>query len=254
MPTSKNDNNRASPLAADLHPAYFAMVMATGIVSVAAQLRDGQPGANAAVAKYFLLRHALVLTLLRFVRYRDRLVADLLSHGQSVGFFTMVAATCVLGNQFVVVLPWPQVALTLWIVGIALWAIITYTVLTGLTVKSSKAVARRGHQRRLAGDRCRGPICVGSWRPDRAEPRRASRTGIVLRFDHVARRRNALYLDHLVDLLPLYFFRARSTTTGAALLDQHGRDGHFDARRNNPGPKCNRLAAFGRVAAASLSA
>jgi tellurite resistance protein TehA-like permease len=145
MSTSKNDNSRASPLAADLHPAYFAMVMSTGIVSVAAQLRAWPAAAQLLLwLNIFFYATLWALTVLRFVRYRDRLVADLLSHGQSVGFFTLIAATCVLGNQFVVVLPWPQVALTLWIVGIALWAIITYTVLTVLTVKSNKPSLAQG--------------------------------------------------------------------------------------------------------------
>jgi tellurite resistance protein TehA-like permease len=85
-----------------------------------------------------------VLTLLRFVRFRKRFLADLMDHGQSVGYFTLVAATCVLGNQFVVVLPRPQFAIALWIFGIALWAFITYAVLTVLTVKSKKPSLAEG--------------------------------------------------------------------------------------------------------------
>lgn len=145
MSTNKNDNNPASPLAADLHPAYFAMVMATGIVSVAAQLRGWPTVAQLLLwLNIFFYASLWALTLLRFVRYRDRLVADLLDHGRSVGFFTIVAATCVMGNQFVVVLPRPQIALALWIFGIALWAVITYTVLTVLTVKPNKPSLAEG--------------------------------------------------------------------------------------------------------------
>ena len=135
----KNKPKPTAPLAADLHPAYFAMVMATGIVSVAAQLRGWPAVAQALLWLNVFFYGALwALTLLRTVRYRDRVIADLLDHGRSVGFFTMVAATCVLGNQFIVVVPRPQIALGLWIFGIVLWAIITYTVLTILTVKHDK--------------------------------------------------------------------------------------------------------------------
>ena len=40
-----------------------------------------------------------MLNMVRLARFRDRMVADLLNHGRAVGFFTMVAGTCVLGSQ-----------------------------------------------------------------------------------------------------------------------------------------------------------
>jgi tellurite resistance protein TehA-like permease len=141
----KHDSKSVWLLSADLHPAYFAMVMATGIVSVAAQLR-GLPAIAQALLWANVLFYAVLwtLTLLRIVRHRDRFFADLMDHGRSVGFFTIVAATCVLGNQFVVVVPRPQVALGLWFAGIVLWAIITYSVLTILTVKPVKPTLADG--------------------------------------------------------------------------------------------------------------
>jgi tellurite resistance protein TehA-like permease len=128
-----------SAASADLHPAYFAMVMATGIVSIAAEL-GGLPSVALAlfwinVCAYFAL---WILTLVRIVRHRGRFLSDLFDHGRCVGFFTVVAATCVLGNQFVIVVPRPQFAVWLWSFGIALWAVTTYTVLTILTVKPEK--------------------------------------------------------------------------------------------------------------------
>jgi tellurite resistance protein TehA-like permease len=115
------------------------MVMATGIVSISAQLR-GMPGVAVALLWLNLVLYAAlwILTLIRLARYRDRFLADVLDHGRCVGFFTLVAATCVLGNQFVVVTHRPQIALGLWLAGIAFWAIITYSIFTILTVKSEK--------------------------------------------------------------------------------------------------------------------
>ena len=115
------------------------MVMATGIVSVAAQL-EGMPALARPlvwlnVAMYVLL---WVLLLIRIVRYPRQFVADLYDHNRSVGFFTTVAATCVLGNQFIVVTPVPGVAIALWLVGIVLWALVTYSVFTILTIKPDK--------------------------------------------------------------------------------------------------------------------
>ena len=124
---------------ASLHPAYFAMVMATGIVSIGAKLLGMTAVAGLLFALNLLFYAALVaLTIVRVVRYRDRLVADLLDHGRSVGFFTIVAGTCVLGSQFVIVAGMWQAAAVLWALGILLWSVITYGVFALLTVKEHK--------------------------------------------------------------------------------------------------------------------
>src|SRR5688500_16996636 len=83
---------------AQMHPAYFAVVMATGIVSVATELL----GAHAVAVGLFALNVPLyvaiwVLTLVRIRRHADQILADLPDHGRSVGFFTTVPATSVLG-------------------------------------------------------------------------------------------------------------------------------------------------------------
>ena len=124
---------------ASLHPAYFAMVMATGIVSIGAKLLGMTAVAGLLFALNLLFYAVLVaLTIVRIVRYRDRVVTDLLDHGRSVGFFTTVAATCVLGSQFVVVAGLWQAAAVLWALGILLWSVITYGVFALLTVKEHK--------------------------------------------------------------------------------------------------------------------
>jgi tellurite resistance protein TehA-like permease len=143
--TSLDSSQRRSPVARDLHPAYFAMVMATGIVSVASQLRGWSALAQVLLWINVGFYVALwVLTLWRVAYFRSYFIADLLDHGRSVGFFTTVAATCVLGNQFVVVKPQFSFATALWIMGIVLWASITYSILTVLTVKASKPALSEG--------------------------------------------------------------------------------------------------------------
>lgn len=115
------------------------MVMATGIVSVAAQFRGFPAVAQALLWLNVFFYGALwALTLLRIARHYHQFQADLFDHGRSVGFFTVVAGTCVLGNQFVVVDAHPQVAIYLWMFGISLWVLITYTVFTVMTVKHDK--------------------------------------------------------------------------------------------------------------------
>lgn len=130
---------------ANLHPASFAMVMATGIVSVAAQLRGLHTIALTLLwLNVFCYGVLWLLTLIRVARYRHRVVMDLWDHNRSVGFFTTVAATCVLGNQFIVVQSMPRVAIGLWIFGIVLWAIFTYVIFTVLTVKAVKPSVEEG--------------------------------------------------------------------------------------------------------------
>ena len=130
---------------ATLHPAYFALVMATGIVSIACALL-----ALAAIAKALLWLNALflatliVLTVLRVALYPERVRADLAHHGRAVGFFTIIAATCVTGSQWLIVGGNRPIAVWLWIAGIVLWALVTYLVFTVLTVNPDKPPLSEG--------------------------------------------------------------------------------------------------------------
>lgn len=122
-----------------MHPSYFAMVMATGIVSIASFLLDLKPIARGLFAlnvAFYIILWALLL--MRCARYPHRVKADLLHHGRSVGFFTIVAGTCVLGSQFLVIGGTWTIAAILWYVGIVLWMCCTYGIITVLTVKDTK--------------------------------------------------------------------------------------------------------------------
>jgi tellurite resistance protein TehA-like permease len=124
---------------AGMHPAYFALVMATGIVSIACEL----VGLHAIAVALFAVNLACypllwILTVLRVIKYRERVKADLLHHGRAVGFFTIVAATCILGSQCLVIGHRITPAIALWIAGIVLWASLVYSVFALLTVKADK--------------------------------------------------------------------------------------------------------------------
>ncbi len=124
---------------AGMHPAYFALVMATGIVSLACELLGLHPVAVALFVLNLGFYPVLwTLLLARIVRHRERVRADLLNHARAVGFFTIVAATCVLGSQCLVVGDSFTAALVLWFVGIVLWAVLIYGVFAMLTVKAEK--------------------------------------------------------------------------------------------------------------------
>lgn len=147
-PSRATRDARASSLRDELstmHPASFALVMATGIVSIACQLLGYRALAAALLWANVLFYVALwVLAVIRFVLFRERVLADIAHHGRAVGFFTLVAATCVLGSQLWLIAALWRLAFALWILGIALWAVVTYTVFTVLTVKTDKPPLSEG--------------------------------------------------------------------------------------------------------------
>lgn len=133
--------------AAGLHPAYFSLVMATGIVSLAAWIESGGAGGHgmlAALARGMFWLNLVffaalwALTFIRLTRHRSRLIADFSDHNKSVGFFTMVPGACVLGTQALLIQGMTGLAWGLWILGTILWAVLTYTIFTVLTVKNVK--------------------------------------------------------------------------------------------------------------------
>jgi tellurite resistance protein TehA-like permease len=130
---------------AEMHPAYFALVMATGIVSIGAQL-VGLRSIALVLYPLNLVFYVALWTLLvaRVIWHRDRVLADLFHHGRSVGFFTTVAATNVVGSQSLIVMGLSSVAIRLWFFGIVLWALLTYTIIAILTVKADKPALSEG--------------------------------------------------------------------------------------------------------------
>jgi tellurite resistance protein TehA-like permease len=135
----------AAPPLATMHPASFALAMATGIVSIGCHLLGFEWLAGALFRANVLFYVVLwALTLLRMIRFPRRVAGDLTHHGRAVGFFTTVAATCVLGSQAWLLRAAWSTALALWIAGIVLWAIVTYTVFTALTVKAEKPALADG--------------------------------------------------------------------------------------------------------------
>ena len=117
---------RADDATASLAPGYFALVMATGIVSVG--LRDaGLSGAARALLVVAAAGAAVlvVLSLLRGIRHRARMRADARSPERAFGFFTTVAAASVLavGLQAEGA---GRAALVLLLLGAAIWVVLGY--------------------------------------------------------------------------------------------------------------------------------
>jgi tellurite resistance protein TehA-like permease len=129
----------------ELPPNIFAVVMATGIVSLGLNGADHPLVAHALfwlnVGLYAVLS---VLLATRALRYRADLAADLRSHAKAPGFFTLVAAPCVLGNQCVLLLGAGAAGLALWIIGGTFWLALTYAMLPGLMEGAAKPKPEAG--------------------------------------------------------------------------------------------------------------
>lgn len=137
--------NGLGQAAATLFPGYFALVMATGIISIATNLLDMKPVAWALLVINLGAYGVLwLLTLIRLFGYFPQLVADMTSHARGPGFFTLVAGTCVLGSQIVVVVGNYMVAAVLWWFGLLLWLLIMYTFFTAVTVREDKPALETG--------------------------------------------------------------------------------------------------------------
>ncbi|HET6628387.1 MAG TPA: tellurite resistance/C4-dicarboxylate transporter family protein [Woeseiaceae bacterium] len=131
--------------AAGLFPGYFAFVMATGALSVAAHLLSVSWLAWALLVTgsiaYLLLWS---LTLVRVFRFPARLVADMHDHTRGPGFFTLIAGTSILGTQYLVIADSVLPARLLWILAVALWVAVTYWFLTAVTVREAKPRLGKG--------------------------------------------------------------------------------------------------------------
>ncbi|MCW5574879.1 MAG: tellurite resistance/C4-dicarboxylate transporter family protein [Burkholderiales bacterium] len=130
---------------ADLSPAYFGMVMATGIVSLAAH-RLGVQSIARGLFQFNIVVYAMLwfLTVLRMVRYPRRFFGDMVDHLRGPGFFTVVAATGILGAQFVLLAVDYRAGTVLWVAALLLWIGLTYTIFTGFTVKEQKPALDKG--------------------------------------------------------------------------------------------------------------
>jgi tellurite resistance protein TehA-like permease len=143
--TQPGRRSALSRAAADLFSGYFALVMATGIISIACFLLGMQTISLVLlvidVVAYVVLGCLLLLRLLFFF---SRVKADISDHVRGPGFFTVVAGTCVLGSALLIVVERYRPALLLWFAGVALWIVIMYAFFTAVTVRENKPSIEAG--------------------------------------------------------------------------------------------------------------
>ena len=123
----------------NLPPLYFSLVMATGIVSIAAHFEGFET-----IAKLLLWVNIpaygtlWLLYLLRLILFPKPFVGDFFDFPRGVGYFTIVAGTCVLGSQINIVGTNSDIAGWLWLFGLVLWPLIIYGIFSCFTVVRDK--------------------------------------------------------------------------------------------------------------------
>ena len=137
--TDSNSSLQRPSFVEDFFPGYFALVMATGIVSLAMHF-EGFPALPELLLWLNVFSYVVLwgITLLRIVFFRSALIADLTHHARGVTFLTIVAGTDVLGVQFAILTPLMTVALGLWVFAILLWVILIYTFFAAVTITEPK--------------------------------------------------------------------------------------------------------------------
>ena len=123
----------------NMSPAYFGMVMATGIISLAAHML-ALPRVARTLFWINIIAYAVIwlATIARLAIYPRRFFGDMVDHLRGPGFFTAVAGTGVLGSQCIILLGNDRLGLVFWLVATLLWVGLTYTIFTAFTIKEDK--------------------------------------------------------------------------------------------------------------------
>lgn len=127
-----------------LSPAYFALVMATGIVAIAVLLM----GMQFLSCILFVINNAayavlVVLTVIRLLMCKSDVMHDLKDHGKGPGYFTFVAGSCILGVQWMN-MGNAVIATGLWWVGAIAWVYVMYAFFTFATIRNEKPTLEKG--------------------------------------------------------------------------------------------------------------
>lgn len=124
---------------ADLSPGYFALVMATGIVSIAAHIYGLKWIAYGLL--YFNIVAYLwlfALSILRLIFFTKRCAADFYNPRKSPGFLSFVAGSCVLGTQLVFLRHDYFWSSGLYFIALISWVFLIYAFFTVITIEHNK--------------------------------------------------------------------------------------------------------------------
>ena len=126
-------------------PAYFALVMSTGIISLAAHalkltwVAEGLFYLNLGLYPLFV-----GLLLLRLLLFPKEFWRALTAHETGAGFLTLVPATTLLGSQLVQLRGNHWLGSVLWVGAAGCWGVLLYAFLWGISTGTNKPTLEQG--------------------------------------------------------------------------------------------------------------
>ncbi len=123
-----------------MEPGSFALVMATGIVSIDVT-QHGMPVLGQVLfwLNWLAYLWLLLISALRLAFYREEMAAHFATPGHGAAFLTLAAGTCVLGTQCLLVVHLPLLARVLAVWGAVCWAVLIYLFFFVTMVRHYKA-------------------------------------------------------------------------------------------------------------------
>jgi len=120
-------------------PAYFALAMSTGIISIASNML----GHNVVSNWLFMINNIefsllLIIFILRLLLFFPDFKKDLSSHADGAGFLTIIAASCILGTEYGLLEFHFERAIILWCFALCAWLILVYSFFFLVTIKKRK--------------------------------------------------------------------------------------------------------------------
>ncbi len=143
---NNNNDSRILPLQA-MHPGNFALVMASGVISIGFSIQN-QPRLSDILCVFAITAWLclLALSLVRLIRFSSAVRIDLLNPRMVFSFFTLVAATDIVG-LLLHERGYIKLALTCWVMAFTVWCLLLYlsfSVLTFLTHERNVNIVHGG--------------------------------------------------------------------------------------------------------------
>lgn len=128
-----------------LSPAYFALAMSTGIISIASYLL-GYVGISNFLFVINNIEFVILFLffLLRLLFYFPDFKRDLSSHAEGAGFLTLIAAACILGVEYAMLRSDFGVTTALWYCALGAWIVLVYSFFILVTIKKKKPSLENG--------------------------------------------------------------------------------------------------------------
>ncbi len=121
---------------------YFSFVMATGIVSLAAFQQKMERTALVLFGLNCIAYAVIAILVIAGAVHRlSELAAGAADAERAPGMFTVVAGTCILGSQIVVLLGDLNAGMGLWTASVLFYVVLSYTFFSALIVRMDKSAA-----------------------------------------------------------------------------------------------------------------